>query len=60
MIISKMMRVHRANNGKDQKAIAEDIGIPAKTLSRLESGKSIEAGATIKVMAWLFAEKVLR
>ena len=57
MIISKMMRLHRATSDKDQKAIAEDIGIPAKTLSRLENGKSIDAGATIKLMAWLFAEE---
>jgi len=57
MIISKMMRVHRANSDKDQKAIAADIGIPAKTFSRLESGKNIDQLAAIKVMAWLFDEE---
>jgi len=57
MRISKMMRVHRANSDKDQRAIATDIGIPAKTLSRLESGKSIEPRATIKIMFWLFDEE---
>jgi len=57
MIISKMIRVHRANSDKDQKVIAADIGIPAKTLSRLESGKNIDQLAAIKVMAWLFGEE---
>jgi len=56
MIISKMMRLHRATSDKDQKAIAMDIGIPAKTLSRLEGGKSIDQSATIKVIAWLFGD----
>ena len=57
MRISKMMRIHRATSDKDQKAIAADIGIPAKTLSRLESGKNIDQLATIRIMAWLFREK---
>lgn len=57
MRISKMMRVHRANSDKDQKSIAEDIGIQTKTLSGLESGKGINAQATIKIMAWLFSEE---
>jgi len=57
MIISKMMRLHRATSDKDQKAIAADIGIPAKTLSRLESGKNIDQLATIRIMAWLFKEE---
>ena len=52
-----MMRVHRATSDKDQKAIAADIGIPAKTLSRLESGKNIDQLATIRIMAWLFKEE---
>ena len=57
MIISKMMRLYRATSDQDQKEIAADIGIPAKTLSRLENGKSIDQQATIKVMAWLFGEE---
>lgn len=57
MIISKMIRLHRATSDKDQKAIAADIGIPAKALSRLESGKNIDQQATIKVMAWLFRDE---
>lgn len=57
MIISKMLRLYRANSDKDQKAIAEDIGIPAKTPSRLESGKNIDQQATIKIMAWLFKDE---
>lgn len=53
------MRLYRTNSDKDQKAIAADIGIPAKTLSRLESGKNIDQQATIKIkiMAWLFKEE---
>jgi len=51
------MRLYRATSDKDQKAIADDIGIPAKTLSRLESGKNIEAHAVIKIMAWLFKDE---
>jgi len=57
MIISKMMRLHRATSDKDQKTIAADISIPAKTLSRLEGGKNIDQQATIKVMVWLFGEE---
>lgn len=57
MRISRMMRLHRATSDKDQKAIAADIGIPAKTLSRLESGKNIDQLATIRIMAWLFKEE---
>lgn len=51
------MRLYRATSDQDQKEIAADIGIPAKTLSRLENGKSIDQQATIKVMAWLFGEE---
>lgn len=57
MIISKMMRLYRATSDKDQKEIAADIGIPAKTLSRLENGKGIDQLATIKIMAWLFGDE---
>ena len=57
MIISKMVRLYRATSDKDQKAIAEDIGIPAKTLSRLENGKNIDQQATIRVIVWLFKEE---
>lgn len=57
MIISKMMRLYRDTSDQDQKAIAADIGIQAKTLSRLEGGKNIDQQATIKVMAWLFKDE---
>lgn len=57
MRISRMMRIHRATSDKDQKAIAVDIGIPAKTLSRLESGKNIDQLAAIRIMAWLFKDE---
>lgn len=57
MIISKMVRLYRATSDKDQKAIAEDIGIPRITLSRLESGKIIGQQPTIKIMVWLFKDE---
>lgn len=57
MIISKIVKLYRAASEKDQKATAEDIGIPAKIYRRLESGKNIDQKATIKIMVWLFKEE---
>lgn len=53
------MKFYIAANDKQQKQIADEIGIGASTLNRFIGGKSVDQSATIKVINWLFEEERL-
>ena len=57
MTLSKMMKLHVAMSDKMKQQIAEEIGIGASTLARIVDGKSVDQGATIKIINWLFGEE---
>lgn len=56
MRIATMIRLYRATEGIDQKALAAEIGIGASVLSRVEKGKSPDAAGALKIMTWLFED----
>lgn len=53
MRLAKMLKLYRAAEGIDQKAMAEQIGIGHSTLCRLEQGKGLEMKAVGKLIAWM-------
>lgn len=57
MRLAKLLKLHRAAMGMDQKALAVEIGIAPTTLSRLESGKGILMPEFLKVLVWLCGDE---
>jgi len=57
MRLSKIMKFHIAASDKQQKQIADDIGIGSSTLTRLVGGKGVDSTTTIKIINWLFGEE---
>jgi len=52
-IIGKRIKLYRVYSGISQKELEEKSGISIRTLSRLESGKSIQLESFIKVLVAL-------
>lgn len=55
--ISRIIKVTRTIDSMSQEALSAQIGIPRSAVRRVESGKSIDAGVAVKIMAWLFEEE---
>jgi len=51
--LAEMMKLWIRVEGFEQKDVAEDIGIPDYTLTRLLNGNGLEADSFLKVMQWL-------
>ena len=51
------MKFHIAASDKQQKQIADDIGIGSSTLTRLVGGKGVDSTTTIKIINWLFGKE---
>ncbi len=54
MRIAKMIKVTRTIDGMSQIAMSEQIGISRSAIRRIETGKSVDAGVALKIMASLF------
>ena len=54
MRLSKMLKLYRAAEGIDQKALAREIGIGASQLCRLEHGKELRLASIVKLLKWMF------
>lgn len=53
--LGEMLRVHRTLQNRSLREVAPEIGIGHATLSRIESGKPIDAETLLKLWAWLLA-----
>lgn len=51
--LAKAVRVRRAELSIDQKDAAEEMTLPASTLSRLENGKTVTADNFMTICWWL-------
>jgi transcriptional regulator with XRE-family HTH domain len=56
MRIGRMIRLYRATVDTPLRRIADDIGISASTLSRIEKGAAIDMVSFGKLIAWLFTD----
>jgi len=54
--IGKLLRLYRTIAGQDQKDLAQEIGIGASTLCRIENGKSCSMEAAGRLVNWLLEE----
>jgi transcriptional regulator with XRE-family HTH domain len=57
MRLGKVLADHRYATRVGVREIADEIGISAATLSRIENGGECEARILIKILTWLFSEE---
>jgi DNA-binding XRE family transcriptional regulator len=53
MILGKVLRVYRASQDIKQNKLADEIGIPAETLCRIEDGRGGNPYTVGRIIAWL-------
>ena len=54
-MIGKLLKLYMAVEGLSVRDTAKAIGVSASTISRITSGKSIDAATMLKLINWLFA-----
>lgn len=57
MMIGKVIKDWRHVNRIGVRAVAEQIGISASTLSRIENGEDFDGSTMSKLFNWLFVNK---
>lgn len=57
MKIGKLLVMYRAMQSLGTRGLAEEIGVSAATINRLEKGKEIEGKTMIKIVTWLFLDE---
>lgn len=57
MRLGKVLADHRYARRIGGRELADEIGISAATLSRIENGGECEARILIKILTWLFSEE---
>lgn len=58
MRIGMLLKKWRLVNELSIRQVAEEVGIGAATLYKIETGKPIDATTQLKLFNWLFAEEV--
>lgn len=53
MRLGKALKLYRVTEGKDMRELADEIGVSASTLCRVENGKACDMRSFAKVIAWL-------
>lgn len=56
MKLAPMLRLYRAANGLEQKELAEQIGIPAGAISRIEQGAGMTLQNAFTLFLWLISD----
>lgn len=51
--LGELVRLYRLTKSKTMRDVAEEIGISAPSVMRLEQGRELDAGTFVKVLSWL-------
>jgi transcriptional regulator with XRE-family HTH domain len=55
-MIGNLLSLYRYKNDLTVRQMADQLGVSAATVSRIESGKDIDAKTLIKLINWLFGD----
>jgi transcriptional regulator with XRE-family HTH domain len=55
--LGALLHAWRQKNDLTLRSIADEIGVAASTLCRLENGKTIDAASFAKILLWLIRPK---